>query len=377
MKDLKITNQEKKALALATVAAVGFGAYFLSSYFYMFVIAGVLAYLFNPIYEWLLKRMRASYASGLTLLASFFAIVIPVTLVFLIAGFQLKNSVDSITTTITGTDLTQFGTDMIDGLNRLLNSIPFINVSLTQEDIYNSMATAVSSLGSTLVNSLASIASSVGSFVATTIIYIYVFLSVLRNGDKLLVLFKKMNPLGEQISELYISRTAAMVRGTVQGQFIIAACQGFLGAITVALVGYPNLFFVLFIVFTLFSIIPLGAGILLIPIGMFMILIGNVSGGAIVILEHLLINTNIDNVLRPKLVPKEARLDSALMLVSVFAGMRFFGFLGIIIGPTIMVIIVTTVKVYLEVFENYKVVEDKKIQKKKLPRRLFGFGRKK
>jgi predicted PurR-regulated permease PerM len=372
MNELKITKQEKKALGIATVAAIAFGAYFLSSYFYMVVIAGVLAYLFNPVYAWLLKRMRVSYASGLTLLASFFAIVIPVTFVFLVAGFQLKNSIDSITTTITGTDLTQFGTDMIDGLNRLLNSIPFINVALTQEDIYTALANGISSLGSTLVNSLASIASSVGSFVATTIIYIYVFLSVLRNGDKLLILFKKLNPLGEQISDLYISRTAAMVRGTVQGQFIIAACQGFLGAITVALVGYPNLFFVLFIVFTLFSIIPLGAGILLIPIGMFMILIGNVTGGVIVILEHLLINTNIDNVLRPKLVPKEARLDSALMLVSVFAGMRFFGFLGIIIGPTIMVIIVTTVKVYLDVYENYRVAGDKEVKKTKSRKRFFG-----
>ncbi len=62
--------------------------------------------------------------------------------------------------------------------------------------------------------------------------------------------------------------------------------------------------------------------------------------------------TNIDNVLRPILVPKEARLDSALMLLSVFAGITMFGFLGIVIGPVLMIVIVTTISVYLWVYQG-------------------------
>ncbi len=37
---------------------------------------------------------------------------------------------------------------------------------------------------------------------------------------------------------------------------------------------------------------------------------------------HVVVVTNIDNFLRPVLVPREARLDSALMLLSVFSGYR-------------------------------------------------------
>ena len=62
--------------------------------------------------------------------------------------------------------------------------------------------------------------------------------------------------------------------------------------------------------------------------------------------------TNIDNVLRPILVPKEAKLDSALMLLSVFAGITMFGFLGIVIGPVVMIVIVTTISVYLWVYQG-------------------------
>jgi predicted PurR-regulated permease PerM len=152
---------------------------------------------------------------------------------------------------------------------------------------------------------------------------------------------------------LYLDKIGAMVRGTVQGQFIIAIAQGFIAALTFALLGYPDYFFILFVVFSVLSVIPLGAGIIAIPLAIIMALFGQVWQGIVIVLQHVLINSNIDNILRPILVPKKARLDSALMLLSVFAGIRLFGFLGIVIGPTIMIIIVTTIRVYLDVFEDY------------------------
>jgi predicted PurR-regulated permease PerM len=106
------------------------------------------------------------------------------------------------------------------------------------------------------------------------------------------------------------------------------------------------------IILTALSFIPLGGGILALPIGVGMALTGNWIGGLIVVLGHLLIVTNIDNILRPKLVPAEAKLDSALMILSVFSGIALLGFLGIIVGPVIMIIIVTTIRVYKEVYKN-------------------------
>lgn len=79
-----------------------------------------------------------------------------------------------------------------------------------------------------------------------------------------------------------------------------------------------------------------------------MMLFGNVFGGAIVILNHLIVVTNINNVLKPKLVPKSVRLHPALLLLAVFGGMNLFGFLGIIIGPVLMILIVTTIQIYTD-----------------------------
>jgi predicted PurR-regulated permease PerM len=83
-----------------------------------------------------------------------------------------------------------------------------------------------------------------------------------------------------------------------------------------------------------------------------MVLFGNVAGGLFIVLWHLLAVTNIDNFLRPILVPREARLDPALMLLAVFSGIAMFGFWGIVIGPVVMIIIVTTISVYLAVYKG-------------------------
>ncbi len=89
-----------------------------------------------------------------------------------------------------------------------------------------------------------------------------------------------------------MQRVEAMTKGSVRGQFIIALMQGFTSALVIALVGPAELFFFLFMLLTVMSVIPLGAGIITIPMGIVMILTGNIAGGIIVILNHLLLVTN-------------------------------------------------------------------------------------
>ena len=89
-----------------------------------------------------------------------------------------------------------------------------------------------------------------------------------------------------------------------------------------------------------------------IPFGIGLMLFGNIAGGLFVVLFHVIVITNVDNFLRPILVPQEARLDPALMLLSVFSGITMFGFFGIILGPVLMILIVTTISVYLAVYKG-------------------------
>jgi predicted PurR-regulated permease PerM len=46
------------------------------------------------------------------------------------------------------------------------------------------------------------------------------------------------------------------------------------------------------------------------------------------------------------------------MLLSVFSGIAMFGFFGIILGPVLMIVIVTTIAVYLAVYKGVAMESD-------------------
>jgi hypothetical protein len=58
------------------------------------------------------------------------------------------------------------------------------------------------------------------------------------------------------------------------------------------------------------------------------------------------------------------------MLLSVFSGIAMFGFFGIILGPVLMIVIVTTIAVYLAVYKGVAMeTESPPEQKRKLLKR--------
>ncbi len=362
MSQFSVTPFQRKALAITTAVAVLFGAYFLWGYFLLIVLAGIVAFTFNPVYMWLLKKLRGNKAaaSSITLVITILAIVIPLLIVLFITAKEVATAVDY----LKGVDIQKTERDVIEAINNILSKLN-ISYQLSPEVIKESLTKALQTFGTSLLKELASTAGNVFSFFTTAVIYIFVFLSVLLNQDRIISLVKRLNPLGKEVGELYINRTGAMTKAMVKGQFIIAFLQGLIDAGLLAIAGLPDLFFFFLVLLTALSIIPLGGGIIAIPIGIAMIFTGNIWGGLLVIAGHILIVTNIDNVLRPRLVPQQARLDSALTLLAVFSGIKFFGFLGIVIGPVIMILIVSTIQVYLEVFHNEDAVKKEQEQKKR------------
>ena len=370
-----MTPAQKRALNYATAGAIVVGLVFLRNYLMLTATACIIAYLFHPLYVRLKKHMSTNSAATITMLCSLLLVVIPLILVTVLAAKQLASIGTGVSESIRSTDLSKLGQDTLDSVNELLARIPFINAHVSEASIADSAKSIAQTVGNTLLGYLTGFVSSFISLFTTVIVFIFIQFSLIKHGNQVLAIIRELNPLGREATDHYLEKMGAMVRGTVQGQFIIALVQGFLASATIALVGYPQLFFVLFIITTVLSVIPLGAGILVMPIGIVMALFGNVWGGVIVNLEHLIINTNVDNVLRPRLVPKAARLDAALMLVSVFAGIATFGYLGIVIGPTLMIVLVTTLDVYLRVQKGYKSAAPDHGNPHSLRMRLAGLNR--
>ena len=350
--DQEFTVTQKRAVAVSTGLAVLFGAYFLRDFFVLIVVAAVFAYLFTPLFERLQRRLKTGLSATLTLLAAISTVIVPVGGIIFLAVTQITRMVPAVSDWVAETDMSRLGDRTLQMINDVLARLPFVDVTVTAESLQRAIVTVAQRTGEWLLHGLQGAVGGVVGTIASSIIFLYVFISLLVNREQVQTLIRRLNPLGEQITDLYLAKAGAMVSGTVRGQFVIALCQGVAGAASIYIGGFREGFFIFAILLTALSIIPLGGGIVTIPFGIGMMFFDHVIGGVFVVVFHLVVVTNIDNVLRPILVPRAARLDSALMILAVFAGIAMFGFWGIVIGPVLMILIVTTIEVYLSVYKG-------------------------
>ena len=100
------------------------------------------------------------------------------------------------------------------------------------------------------------------------------------------------------------------------------------------------------------SIIPAaGSGFVIFPAAVVMLIMGNVWQG-IFLFGMGLIVTSIDNVLRPKLVGKDTQMPTLLVFFATLGGLSVFGFVGFVVGPIIMALVLALWKIYDQEFRE-------------------------
>lgn len=338
---------------VAVLVALFAGAYFLRDFLGVIALAALIAYLFNPIYNKLLQlfRNKRGLAAGVTTTLSFIIIGIPVALIIAITISQATTLINNIQKDFASNPNTSL-TQVVDGVVNQINSItaPFTHSAetLQTQDVLTYMRSILPDIAKTLVQLITVTVGSIPRFIMYAVTYIFVLIALFVYQKGIVDGIKTLSPFNTDINNMYFKKVGAMTSAMVKGQFIIAFAQGTVSAAALAIAGFKPYFFFFWVLFTFLSFIPLGAGIITIPLGIILLLTGNIWQGLLVLGNHFIIVTNIDNV-RPKLVSKEAYMPAALTLLAAFAGVAHFGFLGVVYGPIIMILIVTTIETYVEI----------------------------
>ncbi len=101
-------------------------------------------------------------------------------------------------------------------------------------------------------------------------------------------------------------------------------------------ISYP---FLLAFLIAFLDILPvLGVGTVVLPWALFMLATGRAFVGVGLLVLYLII-TVVRQIVEPHLVGKSLGLHPILMLISVYVGLRLFGFGGIILGPAVALLI--------------------------------------
>lgn len=178
-------------------------------------------------------------------------------------------------------------------------------------------------------------------------VMLYLLFFLLREGTALATHIGEAIPMRAERVDALFGRFAAVVRATVKSNLAIAVLQGAFGALIFMLLGIrsPVLWGVLMAILSLLPLV--GAILVWLPTAIYLLMTGSVWKGAILIVYGLLVIGLVDNVVRPLMVGKDARMPDYLVLLSTLGGISVFGVNGFIIGPLIAALFVATWDIFV------------------------------
>jgi predicted PurR-regulated permease PerM len=308
-----------------------------------FLIAAILAHLFNPVYRFFLRitRQKRGASSVLACLAIGLIIAVPI---FSIASLVVAE-IGRMLANISGgaRDLGQ----IIDAINENMAKIPLARY-INPEKLINQevVLSAVKSFSQNTLVILHSTYAGVVNFIFVTFITFFSLFYLFIDGNRLLKYVMHLTPLRDKYENILVEKFNSIVRATIKGTTLMAIFQGALGGILFWATGVASPV-LLGILMMFASVIPtVGSGLVWLPAGIIMILIGQPIQGIIIILVGSLVISTVDNFIRPKLVGRDTQMHPLLVLFSSLGGIALMGIPGFIAGPIAMSLFVALWDIY-------------------------------
>lgn len=225
--------------------------------------------------------------------------------------------------------LAQFGIGSISELPGRLSSI------LTQGGQY-------------LAGKAIGIGQSTVDFTVNLFVMVYLLFFLLRDGDRIAAKIRRALPLPEEQENRLLGKFTVVIRATVKGNMLIALIQGALGGLIFYILGISGAL-LWGVVMAFMSLLPaVGAGIVWLPVAIYLIATGSVWQGVVLIAFGALVIGMVDNVLRPVFVGKDTKMPDYVVLISTLGGLEVFGLNGFVLGPVIAAMFIAVWDIYAE-----------------------------
>jgi predicted PurR-regulated permease PerM len=308
----------------------------------------VLGIVFYPFYLFLHRLIKNEpLASILTILVIIVLIFAPLSYLSVLIGAEVKIVVNYLKTQgpelikeilsmrLVKWILTQISID-INPDNFSLNPNILDNITKASSGAMTNLTTGLKSVLGAMVNFV---------FVIISLYFFFIqgahFISKIRDGL----------PFSEWHKDLLAGKIKDMVISTIYGGVLVSILQGCIGAITLYFlnVDAPVLWGMSM---SIMSFVPMiGTFAVWGPISFYLLFIKHdIIRGIILIAVSIIIISSVDNILKPRIISGRTNMPMLFVFFSVLGGMQFFGLIGMIMGPLVLVL-------FLALFEIFRSIE--------------------
>lgn len=314
------------------------------------LLAAVFTALFYPLFEKLMEMSRNNRTSSAIAccLVLLLGLLIPI---YVLADLVSGEAIELYNTAAPKIqEIIEKGDEGILGKIKENSLVQRFNLdTINWQDSFQDIAKNTGSIIAKVINK-----TSRGTFQVITDLFITLFTMFyfFRDGDRLIKRIKYLSPLDDKHEDDLIDRFVSISRATIKGTLVIGIIQGFLGGLTFWIfgIGSPILWGV---VMALLSVIPLvGSWLVLYPAAIIQLIVGNIFSGIGIILIAAIVISNVDTVLRPRLVGRDTGMHDLMIFFSTLGGISLFGIMGFIIGPVIAVFFLTILDIYAVEFKT-------------------------
>lgn len=173
----------------------------------------------------------------------------------------------------------------------------------------------------------------VNSIIFHFFLIIFIVYYFLLDGKAFLKKMHYLLPLNDEDEKELITEFNKITDGTLLGTLMIGAIEGIFGATLFVIFHLSSPIF-WGIMILLVSILPMiGSAAIYFPACFILFFLGHKLAAIIFIILCIVGSNIIQNIIKPKLLGKSAGLHPAIMLLTTFGGIFWFGLLGFIIGP--------------------------------------------
>lgn len=146
--------------------------------------------------------------------------------------------------------------------------------------------------------------------------------------------------------KIYLQTAGDTTRAVVYGLVLAALGQGLIAGIGYAVAGV-NAPVLLGVITALFALVPMGATLVWMPVGLGLIIAGEYWHGIALLLWGVVAISTVDNVIRPLVISGTGKIPFLVVLFGVFGGLSAFGAVGLFLGPVILSVLLAVWKAWL------------------------------
>ncbi|MBI3035551.1 AI-2E family transporter [Candidatus Woesearchaeota archaeon] len=318
------------------------------------VTGAIIAYLSYPLYKKALKHVKSkNFASLIVTIVIVLLLTLPVVIVITLISKEAYATYTSLSEHNLGTNFLKIICN--DESSISCRAVKGLVSYLPQENLDYYMQVTIQKITGYVLENVSGFLASIPSFLLNFFVMIFVVYYLLKDGDALGKRIKNILPLKEPHKQHVLDKFHDVTTAVFYGNISVAILQGILGALGFFILGISSPVLWGFVMM-IFALIPfVGTAVVWLPAALNLVFIGYLQNdnsaairGVVLIIYGAFVISSIDNILKPRIIGSRANVHPILVLLGVLGGLNLFGFIGLIIGPVMLALLMTFVGIYEE-----------------------------